>query len=78
METPQPTLAAKPSTGKPFKLTMLIEFTGETYGDADPAEFISRGFVRFINNDWEANRPGIALAGQVFNITLKKEPAGRS
>lgn len=77
METPQPTLAAKPSTGKPFKLTMLIEFSGETYGDADPAEFISQGFVRFVSY-WETKDPGIALAGQVFNITLKKEPAGRS
>jgi hypothetical protein len=77
METPQPTLAAKPSNGKPFKLTMLIEFGGETYGDVDPAEFIRRGYVRFVS-DWEANYPGVALAGQVFNITLKNDPASRS
>ena len=29
-------------------------------------------------SDWEANYPGLALTGQVFNITLKNDPASRS
>lgn len=82
MQTPQPTLAASPSKGKPFKLIVLFEFSGETYDDSDPADLISRGFVRFVH-EWESKRYGeesrdVPMSGQVLNITLKKVLASES
>lgn len=80
MEKPQPTLAYSQTKGKPFKLTMLIEFNGETYNNTDPADIISRGFLRFVHewetknqNMWPYGKPSeVVMGGQVFNITLRK------
>lgn len=86
MQTPQPTLAASPSKGKPFKLTMMIDFSGETYNDTDPADVISRGFLRFVHEwetmnqiKWPYGKPSdLVMGGQVLNITLRKVDGGGS
>ena len=87
MQTPQPTLPAPVLniTGKPFKLTMKVEFSGVIYDDkTKPEDLVKRGDLRFYNwfqimtdSEWPYGTPSeLVMGGQIFNIALKEESSG--
>lgn len=84
MEKPQPTLPAPVLgiPGKPFKITMSVEFGGVIYDDKiKPEDLVKRGLLKFYNwfqirseTEWPYGKPSeLVMGGQVFNIEVKED-----